>query len=710
MKASFVVTNVSNLRLRLLTKTDRISRFFSSANLAFSPLISSEDETSGLEDLSFLDNGSPKSSAVSSAELRFVHDRSFIDLHEFTNHGGSVSNNQTAGGIEMETIRYILTKRGWNFRQPDGYGVDLSEAIVVKALNYLFKESADAALSLCFFRWLEYSVGFKHTIRSVCTMICILVFGNLNHRVMDLLKDLVQDHVGEDGYHNLLLNAIQENCTGGWVLETVHSMLVQCYVELNMINAAVELVYQMEHFGIVPSAGACNSLVKSLLESNQEELAWDLLEAMRRHAMVNASHISLFIYHYCCKGNIGCGWKLTLDMRNYGVKPDIVAYSIVIHSLCKMACLKEATLVLFKMIKVGFLPDSVLLSSIIDGYCKMARQEEAIRIINTFNVPPNIFVYNSFISKFCKDGDMVQASNIFSEMSESGFLPDCISYTTMISGYCKARDTGKAFQYLGRMLKSGIQPSVTTYTALIEYYCRSGEMEMAEHLFCKMTDKGLRPDVVVYNALINGYGRKGQLHKAFELCDIMKYAGVSPDSVTYNIIIHSLVVRGFVNEARDILNELIRRGFSPDLITFTDIIGGFSNRGQFEEAFLVWSYMSKFNTKPDVVTCSALLNGYCRARRMEEASALFHKMLDVGLTPDLILYNTLIHGFCSMGNINDACNLISMMVKQNIMPNDVTYRALILGYEKKCVNHPAKSAGSKLQHILREHGLHVIDC
>ena len=81
---------------------------------------------------------------------------------------------------------------------------------------------------------------------------------------------------------------------------------------------------------------------------------------------------------------------------------------------------------------LGISPDSVSISAVIDGYFKVGQSEEAISILNSFNPPLNIFLCNSLISKLCIDGNMVNASRVFYEMSGKGLLLDCFSYTTII--------------------------------------------------------------------------------------------------------------------------------------------------------------------------------------------------------------------------------------------------------------------------------------
>lgn len=706
MKALVPIINAFSSCLKVIVMRNRIPKNFSSANVALACPTFLVDEVFNhynsccvnddlLSNVKCIPDSSMEHNGLSSSEndtLVYVDKDSPISY-------------QKAEHAQLEIIKLILANRRWNLGSLNGDKIYLSQFNIMKILNDLFEESADAALALYFFWWSEYCMGSKHTVETVCTMIHILVSGNMNHKAVDLLLHLISDNNGEKGWHDIFLK-IHETHTKRRVLETVYSMLVNCYVKEKMTEMALKVIRQITHLNIFPSIGVCNSLLKALLESEQLNLAWDFLEEMKCQGVdINASIISLFIGRYCKQGNIDSGWKLLMEMKYLGTKPDIVAFTVVIDSLCKMSLLKEATSILFKVIQMGVFLDSVSVSSVVDGYCKIGKLKEAMDVWEIFNLSLNIFIFNSFISKLCGDGKMIMAAKLFQDMCERRLIPDCFSYTTMMAGYCKIKDISNALKYLGKMLKSGIRPSVATYTLLIDSCCKLGDMEVAEYFFQRMITEGLVPDVVSYNTLMNGYGKKGHLQKAFELLNRMRSAGISPDLVTYSIFIHGLIKRGLVNEAKDFLDELTRRGFSPDVGTFTNIIGGFLNKGNFKKSFDLLFCMREHNLKPDVVTCSVFLNGYCRACRMEEANVLFHKMLGAGLKADVILYNKLIHGFCNLGNIDDACHLVAMMIKHGIMPNNSTRHALVLGYEKKRFENPVGRATLKLQHLLLKYGI-----
>ncbi|RZS27076.1 hypothetical protein BHM03_00060501 [Ensete ventricosum] len=506
----------------------------------------------------------------------------------------------------MKRMRANLSHRGWNLGSPNSLEVELCERNVVALLTDLFEGSSDAALAFYFFRLSQRYNGSEHGVRAVSTMVHIAVSGNMNHIAVNLLRSIVRD-VDErsDGEHyQLVFDALREACSSRRVLETVYSMLVKCYVDKGMIKMAIRLVDDMRNLGMYPTTPVYNSLIKHLLESKQFEVAWQIFVEMPSSSFgSNESIISLFIRELGAHGDFDCAYKLLFEIQKYGGQADVVVYTTMINALFKWGLLKEATALLYKMLQLGIPHDDVLVSSVVDGYCKAGRLVDAAHLLNSLSGIPDVFVYNSFILMLCKNGNMVEAYELFKEMFEVGLDPDSFNYTAIIDGYCRAREIDQALKTFALMLKRGVEPTVSTYTVLIESYCDRNDLCGAEYILFVMKMEGVQPDVVTYNTLINGYSKNGHMHRAYELKDVMEKDGVSADVVTYNILMHGLIKRGYVKESREVFNELVRRGFSPDRITFTNVIDSYSRDGNLEEAFLIWCSMSNNGITPDVVTC-----------------------------------------------------------------------------------------------------------
>ncbi|KAL9224995.1 hypothetical protein vseg_000969 [Gypsophila vaccaria] len=703
MKVLFSIKNGFTRGLNLIVVLKRKdSRLFSSVNLALSDLCSSEDANSSVEDPS---NVQKSLKCASNEEISEPYAARNWVTNGFKLPGSLANQPKESGDAEMEVLEMILEDHGLRFSHFSKHEIMFHEENIIKALNVLFLEYGSASLPCRFFNWLECSFGLKHTVKTVCSLIRILILGNMNHRALDLLRCLVRSHP-QHLKRDELITVLQDICTRR-TLETVYSMIFRCYILDNKIDEAIEVICLMKEVGTFPSSRGCNSLIVSLLELSYVELAWEFLEEMQSRFLVSAATFTLFIDYYGRKGNLDSGWRLLMYMNNFGIKPDVVAYTNLIHHLCKLSYVKEATCLVFKMLETGVAPDIVLLTAIFNAYSKAERLEDAMCIFRFFNVEPDVILYSSVISTFCKDNNMEQASFVFQEMLDMGIRPDCVSYTTMIHGYCKANNTRKALQFFCRMLKDGIEPSVITYTTLISSYGGRGDMESSQALLQKMTRKGLMPDLALCNTLINGYNNQGQLNKSFELLAMMESVGASPDIVTYNTLIHGLIMGGYMLQAKELMNELTTWGLSPDKVTFTNFVAGFTSKGLLEESYSIWTYMNENNITTDVVTCTALITGYCRAGLMDEANALFHQMVGAGLVPDLIMYNSLIRGLCRIGDIEEACQMIDLMIDNGLCPNDVTYNALVLGYAKKHASNPRASAAYKLQLIRQAHGIDI---
>ncbi|CAA6654451.1 unnamed protein product [Spirodela intermedia] len=594
----------------------------------------------------------------------------------------------------LSRVSLVLSERGWDCGYLNGPKIQLDASHVSLIMNALFDGTSDAALAFFFFRWSQRRNGSNHETHAVCTMIHISVLGNMNHIAMKFLRDLVRCRRG--GSHDSLFHVLKETSKDRKATETVYSMLLSCYLDQDMLDVALKLLDAMKVLGMYPAAGVCIALIKRLLKSKNLELTFSVFAEALYHGrdLINQT-LSLLIHHCCVRGNLADAFKLFSEMYKYGCQPDVVSYTIIIDSLCKSGYLKEATSLLHKLGQEGISPDSLLTSSIVDGYCKAGRLTEAVSVLKVLDCAPDEFIYNSFVHRLCDEGNMLEATELVNEMSESGAFPDCCNWTTVIYGYSRANQVGQALKIFGGMLKRGIKPALLTYTVLIDCYCKLGDVREAESLINVMEKSGLRPDLVAYNVLIYGHSMKGEMQKAFKVLNVMKAGGIYPNLVTYNILIHGFVKKGSLMEAREVLTELSGRGYSPDRFTYTILMNGFFEAGNFQETFHIWSHMSKSGNRPDVISCSVLLSGFCKAQRMQEAHAFFRKMLEDGLS---------LTWHC---DLLEAFRLLNMMAENNIIPNYITYSALVHGLKKNNVHDSKEVAAIRIQQALAKNNIFV---
>ncbi|KAK9122574.1 hypothetical protein Sjap_012176 [Stephania japonica] len=198
----------------------------------------------------------------------------------------------------VSRIKSALVGCGWDLER----NIELDELNMVRILNDLYDGSSSATLSFFFYGLCETYAESKHRVRSVCTMVHILVAGNMNHKAVSLPRFLISKCNCSDDWHCYLFDVIEDTRRDRRVLEIVYSMLVGCYVRENMVVMAVKFVNRMKVVNVFPDIGVCNSLIKALLKLKMMELAWELFEEMLKRGMGNTCIVSLFIHQHCAEG------------------------------------------------------------------------------------------------------------------------------------------------------------------------------------------------------------------------------------------------------------------------------------------------------------------------------------------------------------------------------------------------------------------------
>lgn len=133
--------------------------------------------------------------------------------------------------------------------------------------------------------------------------------------------------------------------------------------------------------------------------------------------------------------------------------------------------------------------------------------------------------------------DTHNAVALFHEARDRGITPNIFLYNTMISKLAKARKADDAISLFQEMKTTGVRPSSVTYGAVIAACCRVGDAASAETLFAEMSDQAaFRPRVPPYNTMMQLYtSTKPDRARALHYFDAMIAAGIQPSAHTYKV-------------------------------------------------------------------------------------------------------------------------------------------------------------------------------
>lgn len=151
---------------------------------------------------------------------------------------------------------------------------------------------------------------------------------------------------------------------------------------------------------------------------------------------------------------------------------------------------------------------------------------------------PSADAYGALIS-CVKDttDDSANAYSLYRESQIRGLVPNVYLYNTMISKLAKARKADLAMELFSKMKENGFWPSSVTYGAVIGACSRVGDVESAEALFQEMSSQpNFKPRVPPFNTMMQLFTyTKRDRQKVLHYYDSLISAGVRPTAHTYKV-------------------------------------------------------------------------------------------------------------------------------------------------------------------------------
>ncbi|KAI3473251.1 hypothetical protein Pfo_030543 [Paulownia fortunei] len=261
----------------------------------------------------------------------------------------------------------------------------------------------------------------------------------------------------------------------------------------------------------------------------------------------------------------------------------------------------------------------------------------------------DLFMGNTLINVYVRNGDLVSANNVFDEMADK----NSVTWACLISGYTQNEMPRDAFAAFGRMVSAGFIPNHYALGSVLRACQRLG----AEWLKHGMQIHGLVSktryafDVVVCNVLISMYGS----------CIV---GSIGSDYAWR-------VFDGIENK---------------NSISWNSIISVYSQRGDVDSAFGLFSDMQKkglgFSFRPSEYTFGSLITVAAESLNADSGSLLLKQLLAKiemsGLVEDLYVGSALVSGFARFGVIDTARSIFQHMGTRNA----VSVNGLMVGLVK----------------------------
>lgn len=332
----------------------------------------------------------------------------------------------------------------------------------------------------------------------------------------------------------------------------------------------------------------------------QQSIAWVLLEDRMIVALAQAGELVDVGHHRDRLLHAGCA-------------PSADAYAAMILNMKDTTDDAAVALTLFEESqRLNVRPNVYLFNTLISKLSRARRAKEALEyfeLMKHYALRPSSITYGAIINACCKTGDDVSAAYLFNEMvSDPEFKPRVPPYNTMIQFYTSTKpNRERALHYYGELVKAKVQPTGHTYKLLLDAYGTIGEpdLDMCQRVFAQLVKhRSVTVSGAHWASLVTAYGiHARQLDRALALFDSIAShptsrqspdaaGGPQPDAVVYEALLNVLLHHERADLCDQYLDEMRRRGVRMTAYVGNTLIKGYAAQGMYDRARAIFLSMA----------------------------------------------------------------------------------------------------------------------
>ncbi|CCL99002.1 uncharacterized protein FIBRA_01010 [Fibroporia radiculosa] len=301
-------------------------------------------------------------------------------------------------------------------------------------------------------------------------------------------------------------------------------------------------------------------------------------------------------------GDVDAAHVHRVRIMDHGGMPTADAYGALIHHVKDTTDDASNAMALWQEAQAGAVrPNIYLYNTIISKLAKARRADDALALFHEMKhnqgLAPSSVTYGALIAACCRVGDASSAERLFDEMSQqSNFKPRIPPYNTMMQLYTHTKpDRARVLHYYEALLNANVKPTAHTYKLLLDAYgtIEPIDNQAAEAVFERVTS-GSRPLVqgTHWASLINSWGcAQKNLERALAIFDSIashpstrRSGTVLPDAVIFEALINVLVTHRRTDIIPQYMQRLESHGVHMTAYIANLLIKGYAAVGDIERS------------------------------------------------------------------------------------------------------------------------------
>ncbi|CAJ2644941.1 putative pentatricopeptide repeat-containing protein At3g49142 [Trifolium pratense] len=255
--------------------------------------------------------------------------------------------------------------------------------------------------------------------------------------------------------------------------------MVAGYAQNKRFDDALEICREMEDLGQKPDGGTMASLMPAVANTLSE--------------------------------NVLCVEKIFVNLE----WKNLISWNVMIRVYLKNSMPTKAVDLYLQMEKSGVEPDAITCASVLPACGDLSALLLGRRIheyLERRNLRPNLLLENSLIDMYARCGCLEDAKRVFDRMK----FRDVASWTSLISAYGMTGKGCNAVALFTEMLNSGQIPDSIAFVAILSACSHSGLLDEGKIYFKQMTnDYRITPRIEHFACMVDLLGRAGCVDEAY---------------------------------------------------------------------------------------------------------------------------------------------------------------------------------------------------
>merc|ERR1719298_52837 len=400
---------------------------------------------------------------------------------------------------------------------------------------------------------------------------------------------------------------------------------------------------------------------------------------------------------------------------------DISKHVAMMRARSKENDLEGAMQVFRKLQSSGVQLTALAYNALLDACVQCGKVNVALQ---HFKEMMDVVSYNTLLKAYLKQGQIVKARKLLSEMAESDIQANQVTYNEMLNALVTTKDRKEMWALVREMNAMGMRPNSVTCSIILKSLTSHSATEdvrqamalidnlhedMDEVLFASVVEACVRVGQLdllssklqqyasfgglagltapTYGSMIKAYGRARDIERVRELWGEMRRHHVTPTSITLGCMVDALVRNSLPDEAFDLVRGIRDESEYADILNtviYSTLLKGFAQSRQPGRVQDVFEEMKQMGIACNTVSYNTMLDANAMTGKMDRADELFREMQASGVSPDAITYSTLVKGYCQAGDIDRGYQVLNEMVANGVHePDEILYNSLLDGCAKQ---------------------------